>query len=235
MRRTWILCAMAMVLGLLPGLSTAAAPPSAAGPYFSAFGSWNTYGMSAANSQIGSFNEDLAGDAHMSKITSDPGLGVQLGTDLRRFGLGLGYERFFASSDVEYSDAWGAIRMKLPANAWYALAEARLPMSGMMRARVGVGAGVVALAPVTQLVLSYRHGALNYAIPKTGSGPMLQGYVTGEWAGQVMDLFASAGYRYAKVSHPRTADTANLSGVPNFAIDYSGATVRLGFKVHLRK
>jgi hypothetical protein len=257
MRRISILFVLVLALGLVPGLSMAAdstavapaqAPRAAAqvpagtakspavaatGLYLSLFGSWNSYGMSDANDRVAVFNQDLEGSATMKKIGADYGLGFQLGTDRRHLALGLGYERFFASSDLTYGDTWGAIRMKLPGNAWYALGEFRLKSSGAMRTRVGVAAGAVMLAPVTQLAL--KQGTRSYSVPMTGAGPLLQGWLTEEWVGPGFDVFASGGYRYAKVEHPKVAETSNLNGFPTFPIDYSGATVRAGVKVHLRK
>jgi hypothetical protein len=216
-----------------PAPKERASTVEARGLYFAAFGSWNSYGMKNANEFVDEFNLELAGQASMPKIRSDYGLGLHFGTDRRHLALGLGYERFFASSDVTYGGTWGAIRMKLPANAFYALTEFRLKPLGAMRTRLGLAAGAVTLAPVSQFALKF--GTRSYAIPMTGGGPLFQGWLTEEWAGPGFDVFASGGYRYAKVEHPKVTDTANLSGFPVFPIDYSGATARVGFKVHLRK
>jgi len=217
-----------VALGLVLAASTARAG-SRTGLWFEGFGSWNAYSMTDVNKFIAGINEALAlaeSELRMDEIRSGVGVGFEVGVDLP-LTLGLGYERFFATSEV--SDEYGGIEFKLPANAFYALAEYGLPASGLFRARLGLAGGLVVLAPVSRIAVTDPDGI---SLVLTGTGPLFKAYATGEcWAGPQVAFFTSAGYRFAKVDQPKIRRVA-ISDLP---IDYSGVFVRAGLKLALLK
>jgi hypothetical protein len=234
MRRTCVLLAVALSSCLAPGLSGAADKARTgpyAGPWFSAFGSWNTYAMSDVNSDIDRWNLRLSpAGLTMQEIGSDYSLGARAGWDRRTMGLGFGYERYFASSRTH--DAYALIEFELPANGWYGFAEYRVPSKGLMDARLGASAGVVSLAPVAFIAVTDLGDYVRGSTTLTGRGPLLEGYASAAWPlSREFGVFASAGYRYAKVNEPK----ADGRKVKDYAVDYSGATLRMGLRLDVRK
>jgi len=228
MRRIGISVVMVAV-ALTAGAATARSG-SASKLWVEGYGCWNTYSMTDVNRQISEVNRDLS-DASRSirldKIRNGSGLGIRAGTDLSRVVLGVGYERYFAASEA--GDARGTPQLKVPANAFYGLAEVKPPGSRLAGVRLGMAVGVVVLAPVSRVV-----EASPYAPPQelTGTGPLFEIYATGEWwATPQLALIGSAGYRVAKVDKPEIREML----VSDLAVDYGGLQVHAGLKAALFK
>ena len=255
MRPTRTSVAIAAVLAAVVVASTAQGA-STARPWLAGYGSWSTYSMQDVN------HDDVPLDLVLpffavkmgrDELHSGPGLGFEFGVDLPQpLTLGFGYERLFATyerSSTTYeksSDDPGdtsrrvihnRTELKFPANAFYGLVEIRSRLSGLVEARLGMAAGLVALAPVPRIALSGRDagpaaGPDGISLMLTGTGPMFRVYATGECrVGPEFVLFASAGYRFAKVNEPRIHKVV----VSDFPIDYSGVATRVGIKLALVK
>ncbi len=193
-------------------------------PWLAGYGSWNTYAMGDVNDQIvGGINSDLAGTGvSMDELKNGFGFGVEGGIDVSQFAFGVGYERVSGMTDVTYGGV--TVELKAPANAFYALAEYKLPTAGPVGARLGVAGGL--LSTSSEYSMS-APGEGSMSIDITGSGPLLKAYLTGEWkASPQFGLLASLGYRYAKVNEPKV----DGESITDFTIDYSGFVARAGLR-----
>ncbi len=225
-----------VIAGLLASVTTfsdaqAASPLK---PWLAGYGSWGTYAMGDVNDAIGNINAELAGTGlSMDKVQNGFGFGLEAGLDLQGFALGVGYERLTASTDVGNAEA--TIEFKLPANAFYGLAEYKLPTPGPVGARLGLGAGIVSLAGEEKLSVT---GLGSASTDITGTGPMFKVYGNVEVkAAPRLSVLGSLGYRYAKVSKGDVKvdlDRSILAAYgPGFAVDHSGVFLRAGVKVGL--
>ncbi len=175
--------------------------------------------MSDPNHFIDLLNREVLGGSGLSlgKVRDGFGLGLRAGSDLSLLTLGLGYERYFARTTIA---GVSGIELSFPANAYFGLVEYRLPRAASLR--VGVAAGVVSLAPVARVL----------PVELTGTGPLFEGYASGEWWGTPqVALVGAAGYRIAKVGKPESGGLR----VSDFAVDYGGVHVRAGVKLALVK
>jgi hypothetical protein len=71
----------------------------------------------------------------------------------------------------------------------------------------------------------------------TGSGPLVEGYLGGDWwASPQFAITGSAGYRYAKISEIKVdGNIVYLTTGEKEAMDYSGVFVRAGVRLALTK
>lgn len=220
-------------LALTLTLPTAASAASSR-PWLAMTGAWGTYSMSDVNSEIRVVNAALAGSGlEMDEINGGFGFGFALGVDLSsRVSLGLGYERLTASSEV--GDLSGSLTYNLPANVVRATVGYRFPTERNGGATVGFGLGLIKEAGSVEFV---ETGVGVGSLDVHGSGPVLETFVGGEWwAAPQFALVGSGGYRYAKVREVQAEGmTAYNPDGSKYTVDYSGAVVRLGFKVALAR
>ncbi len=215
-------------------------------PWLTVAGSWATYAMNDVNEGIGVTNTfgpmlDVTGltIGRMNEVNNGFGFGVAAGVDLPAgLALGLGYERLFASTDAPFTlattigDISGTMTLKLPANAFRALAEYRLPAPGPLSVRLGVAGGVVSHAGGLEVSVS----GLKQTLDLTGTGPLFEGYLSGEWrSAPMLSFLGSAGYRYAKINDIKAEGFGLSETVPGMSVDYSGLLLRLGLKLSLTK
>jgi len=209
-------------------LATSAQAVSPVKPWVAGYGSWSTYGMGDVNDQlVSSINADLLGGSgvSMDEVKNGFGFGVEAGLDVGQLVLGVGYERLAASTDVGVSGA--SLELNLPTNAFYGLAEFKLPTAGPMGVRLGVAGGIASLAGEFKISAP---GFGSESVDLTGSGPLFKVYGTGEWGlGGQFGLLGSIGYRYAKVNEPELQGET----VTDFEVDHSGVFFRAGLKFAL--
>jgi hypothetical protein len=218
---------------------------SAARPWLAGHGSWSTYSMQDVNRvDIGDFNAEFARDGlSMDEIHNGFGFGLDAGVDLGKVSFGVGCERLLASttSAEELFLLFAGyptveIGYKIPATAFRALAEYRLPTRGALGARLGIAGGVVSVAGGASATVS----VLSFSVPTyTGKGPLFEAYGCGEWwTAPRFAVSASLGYRYARVKGHDAVTVIEPLGVvtlTDFWIDYSGVVARMGFKLALAK
>ena len=206
-------------------------------PWLAGHGAWNTYSMQDVNRDVvGEFNDFFAGSGlSMNEIHNGFGLGFEAGVDLGVVGFGVGYERLRADTKtaMELSEVLEGTPVefdyKVPATAFRALVEYRLPTRGPLGVRLGVAGGIVSLAGG---VGASAAGVGVQSLDYTGKGRLFEAYGSGEWwAAPRFALSASLGYRHARVTEPEL-DGEKLTG---FSVDYSGVVVRAGFKLALAK
>ncbi len=214
-------------------------------PWLNVGGSWATYAMTDANQFVGAFNTMLTGSgitmSKMDEVNNGFGFGVAAGVDLPAgFALGLGYDRLFASTEAPFAaaipgvgDVSGTLTWKMPANAFRAMAEYRIPTPGPLGARLGVAGGVVSHSGAIEVSVP---GEGSESLDMTGTGPLFEGYLSGDWqAAPMLGFVASVGYRYAKVDDVKVEAFGLSETVPGLSVDYSGVLVRLGLKLSLTK
>lgn len=221
-----VLCSLLLTI---PTLSRGATGPWISGNFGGSF-----YAMKDVNDDISNINALLAGSGlSMEEITKGPSLGLAIGIDLLNgFGLGIGYDRLPASSDV--SDASGSIEYNMPANLVRAFG--RYSFSNTGRTRGFVEASVGRITTVGDVSLSVS-GSGSDSRDLEGSGLAIEGCLGGEhWATPQFALTGSAGFRRAKSSNVTVGNTPVYSASgDDYTVDYSGLFVRLGFKVALSR
>ncbi len=214
--------------------ATSAHAASPVKPWLAGYGSWSTYAMGDVNDGIDNINAELAPfGLSMDKVQNGFGFGFEAGFDLPVITVGVGYERMTASTDV--GDASATVEFKLPANAFYGLAEYKIPGAGAVGARLGLGAGVISLAGKEELTVVGIGSASNDI---SGSGPMVKFYGSLELhAASQFSILGSVGYRYAKISkgdvHVNESESILASYAPGFAVDHSGIFFRAGLRFAL--
>jgi hypothetical protein len=222
----------ALPLLLLAVALSSPAPAVAASlkPWVGFDGSWGKYSMGDTNRELEDLNTGLKQTGlTLSQIGGGPGAGLSAGVDLGRgLSLGVGYDRLFASSGIE--DATHFVKFRLPANAFRGIAEYSFPRQGPFGARVGVAGGVVTeTGSIDSLGRSSRD--------VTGRAPLFETYLTAEWWGQPRcGLFATVGYRYARLSEVKIGGSVAYNPPPDsskYTLDFSGMMVRLGFRIPL--
>jgi hypothetical protein len=240
MRPTRTSVAIVAVLVAVVVVSTAQGASSVR-PWLAGHGSWSTYSMQDVNRDIGGFidevNAELPWDVlSMDEVHNGFGFGLDAGVDLGKVSFGAGYERLLASTTSAVDlllplEGFPTIELgyKVPATAFRALAEYRLPTHGPLGARLGIAGGIVSVVGEASVTVSVS----NLRLPiYTGKGPLFEAYGCGEWwAAPRFAVSASLGYRYAKVNEPKV-DGVKATG---FSVDYSGVLVRVGFKLALAK
>jgi hypothetical protein len=186
--------------------------------------------MGDVNDEIRNVNAALAGSGlTMDEINNGFGFGITLGGDFNNpVTIGLGYDRLFGGSEV--GDQSGSIKFDLPANAFRAFGEYRLPSSGQFRPWVGIAEGLVSASGSIELAVT---GVGTDAGDVSGVGPLTEAYVGGDvWAAPTFAMAASLGYRYAKIGEVKVRDQTvfNADG-SKYTLDYSGLLLRVGFKI----
>ncbi len=200
------------------GAPPAAAGPNTAGtakitPWVGAEGSWGTFFMTDVN-------RDLSDEIH-----SGTGMGASAGLDLSpRVGIGIGYERLLASRELP---GGSPVTYDLPANAWRAFVEYRLPSANRLSGRLGIAGGAVMETG------SVKSTTDRYKI--TGSGPLIEAYATAEWrAAPRLTVVVSECARVARVGEVKMEDVVLWNGDgARLSMDYSGVAMRLGVRVPL--
>jgi hypothetical protein len=212
----------------LPALASAAGPRV----WLATDGSWATYSMSDVNNEVRAINAALDSTGLvMDEVKHGFGFGFALGLDTPGgLSVGFGYERLAASTEI--GDFSGVIRYNLPANTYRAIAKYRFPSQQPVAAAIGVGVGRVSEAGSVEAA-AIGFGAI--AADLKGSGPLIEGFVSGEWSGGPrVALVGSAGYRYAKVSELQTQGQTVLNpDGSKYTVDYSGLLIRIGMKLML--
>jgi hypothetical protein len=228
----------------------ATAPAATLKPWVGFDGSMGKYSTGDINLELDAFNTGLIGTPQrLWPIGGGPGCGVSAGVNIgRSYSLGIGYDRVFASSSVD--DPLAYLKVRLPANAFRGVVEYAFPRSGPLGAHVGVAAGklmVTGQFAGNLMVTDQFAGRFvdNFAVDVRGSAPLYEVYLGGAWWGQPRcGLFATVGYRYARVKEVEVdgevmyiADgTTYPDGSPKsrkFQLDYSGTLLRLGLKFPL--
>ena len=205
-------------------------------PWVGVDGSYGRYSMGDLNRDLEDLNAELKGTAlHFWQIGDGPGCGVSAGVDVGpRFSFGAGYDRVFASSGV--ADPTAYLKVRLPANEFKGLVEYAFPRKGPLGAHVGVAAG--------RLMVTGQI-AVDSTFEVRGTAPLFEAYLGGDWWGQPRcGLFATVGYRYARVNEVKIGGevqyvpdgTTYPDGTPRYRkyrLDYGGALLRIGLKVPL--
>jgi hypothetical protein len=239
---------IAAVLAAVVAASTAQGA-SIVRPWLAGHGSWSTYSMTDVNREdIGGFVDGVNAELElpwdvlsMDEIRNGFGFGLDAGVDLGKVSFGVGYERLLASTTSAAElflplEGLPKIELgyKVPATAFRALAEYRLPTHGPLGARLGIAAGSVSVAGGASATVSVS----SLSQPTyTGKGPLFEAYGCGEWwAAPRFALSASLGYRHARVrGHGALLIEQNvLWKFPDLWIDYSGVVARMGFKLALK-
>lgn len=201
-------------------------------------GGGSKYAMTDLNDELRYSNSAAgAGAAQFGMIEQGTSLSLAAGFELpNRLTFGLGTDRMFASTDA--SDASGSARYQFTAHAWRVFAEYPFHAPGRAGLRIGLGSGVIG-----------ESGKISFSIPGSvppdptilrGWAPMFEAYAAGDvWMTRRVGLSAAFGYRHAKLDVLHTPVDefgqyyefySDIDGTP-IEVDYSGAYVRLGFKV----
>jgi hypothetical protein len=216
---------------LLLALSPAIVLAGNARPWLAAAGGLHTFRMGDVNSEIDQVNVAIA-PLHMDNVKSGFGFGAAIGVDLNpEATLEIAYERLLASSKV--GDANGSLEYSLPANQFTFRATFRQATDARFALGFGAAAGFVSSAGEVILLVS---AAGSGSAHLSGSGPALEGFVSGDW--RVAPRFAITphiGFRYAKISETKAGGQViyNLDG-SKYSLDYSGLTTGVELKLFLK-
>jgi hypothetical protein len=216
--------------GLLLGAWIMALPTLAmAGPrpWLAAGLGGSTYSMDDVNEDVGGINTLLAGSGlKMDEITKGLTFGASGGVDLGNgFGLGIGYDRLTASTDV--GDFSGGIEYHMPANLFRALGRYSFANTGKSRGFLEAALGRVTSAGEVRLTVA---GVGSQVGKLEGSGLAFEAGGGGEiWAGPQVAIVGGVGYRHASVRDVKLdgSPVYNASG-DGYSIDYSGVFLRAG-------
>jgi hypothetical protein len=204
---------------------------SAMKPWIAISAGLGTYAMSDVNEDIEATNAMIA-PYSMDEVTNGMTLGVQAGVDVSpMFTTSMGFDRLFATTNV--GDATGELEYRLPANAYRATLEYRVPTASPTSFGIGVGAGLVQAAGDISMSVS---GVGAASADVSGYGPLVEAFLVADvWANKYFAISPSVGYRYAKVGSFKMdgATTYNADG-SKMSIDYSGVSARLAVKVGLK-
>jgi hypothetical protein len=198
-------------------------------PWIGFDGSYGKYTMGDVNRDLEDLNTGLKQTRlTLWPISGGPGVGLSAGLDFGRgLSVGVGYDRLFASSGAE--DPNHLIRYRLPAHALRGIAEYAFPRKGPLGARIGVAGGLVAESG--SIVIEDSSDDV------TGSAPLFETYLAGEWWGQRRcGLFATVGYRHARLTEVKIGGSVAHNPPPdgsNYTLDFSGMLVRVGFRIPL--
>lgn len=218
--------AFSILLLALAVSAPATAPAAALKPWVALDGSLGRYSMGDVNRQLDALNLDLIGTSlYLSPIANGPGCGVSAGVDIGPgFSFGIGYDRLFASSGI--ADTARYTKLTLPANTVRGLVEYAFPRKGPVGAHIGAAAG--RLMVTGQLV-----GDSVFQV--RGTAPLFEVYLGGDWKAQPRcALFATVGYRYARVKEVKVNGRVELN--PDGSkqrLDYGGPLARLGLRIPL--
>ena len=219
-----------MMAVVLVALSPVTALAGNARPWLGVAGGFHTFRMGDVNSEIDQINGAIA-PLHMDGISSGFGLGAAIGVDLNpEATLEVAYERLLASSKV--GDATGSLDYKLPANEFTFRATFRQATEASFAVGFGAAAGLVSSAGEVILLVSGAGSASGHI---SGSGPALEGFVSGDW--RVAPRFVVTphlGFRYAKISETKVEGQViyNPNG-SKYSLDYSGLTTGVALKLFL--
>ena len=204
----------------------ATAPATTLKPWVGFNGSLGKYSMGDLNRDLDAMNVELIGTPlHLWPIGSGPGCGMSAGVGFGpSFSLGVGYDRVFASSGVVNPTTY--VKARVPANAFRGTVEYAFPRRGPLGAYVGAAAGKL-------MVIGQFVG--RSALDLRGSAPLVEVYLGGDWWGQPRcGLFATVGYRSARVKEVKTRGQVELNpDGSKYRLDYSGSLMRLGLKIPL--
>lgn len=201
------------------------------GPWIGISGGFGTYAMGDVKDEIDAINVEIA-PMSMDHIKDGFSAGLEAGYNSpSNFGGSVGYERLFASTDI--GDASGTLEYDFPANAFMASMYWMTPRSERFHLGVNGSVGLVSAAGEVRFSIS-DVGSLSGDV--SGSGPLFGGALVGElWSRSGRAALAiSAGYRYAKIGSIKVADVKvqNEDG-SDYALDYSGITLRVGARLAL--
>jgi len=198
-------------------------------PWLGVSGGFNTYSMGDVNDEIDAINAEIS-PLVMDNIKDGLGVGVQVGIDPSpSYGFAIGYQRFFASSSV--GDDSGTLKYSLPANAFLGTARYLFPSERPFKLGVAGSVGVVISDGEVSLEVP---GEPSVTGDISGSGPLIDGSLVGEWWNDTerFGLSVSGGYRYAKVGKTKVNDQTILNeDGSNYSLDYSGLVLQASLRV----
>jgi hypothetical protein len=221
--RTALLVAAALLV-------TQAAHASGEHPWLALYGVGGTYGMSDLNSEIDAFNTTNAGSGvSFPHVDNGMSLGGAVGFETAsQWNFGFGMDRLEAHTKA--GDASGSLEYRLGANGWRAFGEYALAPVG--RSGIYLG-GSIGFVQEKGHVIASTPGYEPLKLSTSGSAPLFEGYAGGNWwLSSRFAVTATAGYRYARLKEFKVEDqTFLMSNGEAMSLDFSGPTVRIGFKL----
>jgi hypothetical protein len=221
--RTALLVAAALLV-------TQAAHASGEHPWLALYGVGGTYGMSDLNSEIDAFNTTNAGSGvSFPHVDNGMSLGGAVGFETAsQWNFGFGMDRLEAHTKA--GDASGSLEYRLGANGWRAFGEYALAPVG--RSGIYLG-GSIGFVQEKGHVIASTPGYEPLKLSTSGSAPLFEGYAGGNlWLSSRFAVTATAGYRYARLKEFKVEDqTCLMSNGEAMSLDFSGPTVRIGFKL----
>ena len=187
-------------------------------------GGYGSYTQEDLNAGIRALNARV-GATVLDEIKAGPEYGVHLGLQVNRtITVGAGFARLGGSATGSARGV--AAEVSVPADCWLAFFNWLPDNDNVGRIGLGADAGLVTASGFT--AVDEADGSVTRDAYE-GSGLFLAGYVIGDvLLGGRASFFAHGGFRLAQV-----ADLDLNGAASGYALDYSGAFVRVGLRLGL--